>query len=75
MNIREEIKKYFQDIIYSPSGLRKRINNAPREYIEYCENILKETPEWLKLSYVILGICKDVELGFCKTCGKKLTYL
>lgn len=73
--IRDRIKSYFSDIIFSPSGLSKRIKNAPKEYIEYCENVLKKEPEWLKISYIVIGICKDIELGFCKTCGKKLTYL
>ena len=72
--MKQKIKEYFGNIIYSPSGLRKRIKKSPKQYIQYCQNILNNQQQWQKISYVIIGICSNIQLAYCKTCGKKLTY-
>ena len=72
--MKNKIKQYFKDVIKSPTGLNKRIKNAPLQLINYCENILINQPQWQKISFVILGIYKDLSLNICATCGKKLTY-
>jgi hypothetical protein len=54
--MRELVKKYFEDKLKSPSTLTKAIKTASVEIINYLNKLLEKSPEWEKLSYLIIGL-------------------
>ena len=69
----EKIKEIFTDNTY-PSGRLVSLMKKNPDVVAYCEDILKQTPEYEKVSYVIICIVKDLELPKCKVCGNFIKY-
>ena len=56
--MREKVIEYFKDKLNSPSILTKAIKCASNEIIDYLNDLLKNEPEWEKISYLIIGMVK-----------------
>lgn len=69
-----KIKDIFTDKIYNSAILKKTLNQHP-EIKQYCQQILNMTPQYQKLSYIIISIIKNIQLNKCQYCGKTLTYI
>ena len=69
----EKIKEIFTGNTY-PSGRLVSLMKKNPDVIAYCEQILKQTPEYEKTSYVIICIVKGLELPKCKACGNFIKY-
>ena len=70
----QQIIKYF-------SKFKQITNKSVNKYLnnnlnvkQYCQNLLKENPNYLNLFYLIkYFIIQKLELSICKTCNKQLT--
>ena len=69
----EKIKQIFIGNTYPSSKIVSLMKKHP-DIVAYCEEILKQIPEYEKVSYVIICIVKGLELPKCKVCGNLIKY-
>ena len=75
MNIEEKIKQRFKDYLNNSMRLNKAIRECKDQQINnYLKQRLKNQPEWQKISWLVIGIVKNIQLLKCHTCGKILPY-
>lgn len=74
MKLFDRVKAYFGNYLSSPSKLMKQIKDCNNDLKIELNEFLNKNIKYEKLSYLIIAICKDINLKHCLTCGKILTY-
>ena len=73
-NIENQIKEYFSKFKQIQRPCVEKYLNEHKNIIDYLNQILNDTPEWLLIINIIQGILKNFDLETCKICGKKIKY-